>query len=116
MSTSLTEFYFYALGGVIVVFTGLIVIAIVIALFNRLAQNTRPKAAPSSELPPAQDLSSLQVIPPAELAAIAAALECYRRIHFEQLATQITFVRGPQQSAWKTGFNYSQRLNTTRLL
>ncbi len=37
------------------------------------------------------------------------ALECYYRLYYERLASQITFIRAPEQSAWKAGVNFNQR-------
>ena len=49
-------------------------------------------------------------IPEDELVAIAVAVELYRKLHFEPLQSEITFLHGElTNSGWKTGTKYGQR-------
>lgn len=103
-----------ALSGIIVVFAGLILIATTIHLFNkffeRLHRQTEQKAV-QSDAPRQTSVKKAVQIADDELVAIATAIECYRKIHFEALQSQITFKRGEQQTAWKIGQKFGQRLN-----
>lgn len=106
-----------AASGIVVVFCGLVLIAIVIYLFNRLFEYLQQK--PKRESKPAGGESGAQKVsdqaPTAEeLAAITVALECYRKIHFEPLQSKITFRHGEQQSAWKLGYKHDQRRRSMR--
>jgi len=106
-----------ALSGIIVVFAGLILIAATIHLFNKIFEwlHRQPKTAVSSIENP-QSISAKKVLQLAddELVAIATAIEIYRKIHFETLQTQITFKRGEQQTVWKSGKKFGQRLNINK--
>ncbi len=103
-----------ALSGIIVVFAGLILIAVTIHLFNKffekLHHRTEKRTAAPKPAEPKPVLKKMTPLSNDELVAIATALECYRRIHFETLQSQITFKHGVQQSAWKTGQRFGQRL------
>ncbi len=106
--------FMIAIGGIIAVFLGLILIEIVIALFNRYFQGRQaPQSEISSSVPKLNE-QPVDTIAEDVVIAIATAIECYRRIHFDNLPSQITFIHGNQQSAWKAGVNYSQRLTAVR--
>jgi len=108
--------YKIAMSGIFVVFMGLVLIALTIHVFNKEFQRAEHKKAlaiaseaagePVKELPQ----PDREPIPEDVLAAIAVAVECYRRIHFDSLDSQVTFRRGEQQSSWKTGVKYGQRI------
>ncbi len=104
-----------AFAGLIVVFVGLILIASTIHLFNKIFAkigpgNRPPETAgveePEGAIPTAV---AAEPIPDDILAAIAVAIETYRRLHFDVLESQVTFKTGQEQSAWKVGFKYGQR-------
>ncbi|MGC9363622.1 MAG: OadG family protein [Fidelibacterota bacterium] len=103
-----------ALSGIIVVFAGLILIAVTIHLFNKffekLHRRTEKRTAAPKPAEPKPVPKKMIPLSDDELVAIATALECYRRIHFETLQSQITFKHGEQQSVWKTGQRFGQRL------
>lgn len=106
-----------AFSGIIVVFGGLILIAITIHLFNKVFERLRRNAETefiNTEKTAAIIPKKALAIPEDELAAIAVAIECYRKIHFETLQSEITFKRGEPQSVWKSGHRYGQRLSTLR--
>lgn len=106
-----------ALSGVLVVFSGLILIATTIHLFNKVFERLHRNTAAESVNLGKSDIvlpKKAVAIPEDELAAITAAIEIYRKIHFESLQSQITFKHGEQQSAWKSGYKYGQRLSTLR--
>ncbi|HCK98962.1 MAG TPA: hypothetical protein DHW42_02485 [Candidatus Marinimicrobia bacterium] len=100
-----------ALSGILVVFSGLTLIATTIHLFNKVFERLHRGATAESDtvLP-----KKAAAIPEDVLAAITVAIEIYRKIHFETLQSQITFIHGEQQSAWKSGYKYGQRLSTLR--
>lgn len=102
-----------AFAGMFIVFAGLCLIAVVIVIFNYVMQPSekKPKAkkliAPEEEAIKAVDIKP---IPEDHLVAISAAIELYRRVHFDVLQSEITFVRGGDaQNAWKMGSKYGQR-------
>lgn len=106
-----------ALSGVLVVFSGLILIATAIHLFNKVFERLHRSAAAKAAILGKSDIAlpkKAVAIPEDELAAITVAIESYRKIHFETLQSQITFKHGEQQSAWKSGYKYGQRLSTSR--
>lgn len=107
-----------ALSGIIVVFAGLILIAVTIHLFNKFFEKLHRRTERQTAAPkPAAQPAVVEKTPPPtddELVAITTALECYRRIHFETLQSQITFKHGEQQSAWKSGQRFGQRLTIPR--
>ncbi|MDO9547645.1 MAG: OadG family protein [Candidatus Marinimicrobia bacterium] len=103
-----------ALSGIIVVFAGLILIAVTIHLFNKVFERLHHRAdktATQADTYPPTSVKKVLQLADDELVAIATAIECYRKIHFESLQTQITFKRGEQQTVWKSGQKFGQRLN-----
>jgi hypothetical protein len=109
MNNAPTIYYLYALSGILVVFAGLVIIEIAIVIFNRLAERQQKHTIdqPTVEIRPSSNSSDNPT--EEELVAIASALECYYRLYYERLASQITFIRAPEQSAWKAGVNFNQR-------
>jgi hypothetical protein len=89
-------------GGLVVVFLGLVLIEIVIHFFNRYFEKKEQKKAfvQISEL---SKKSKPIPIPDEDLVAIVTTLELYRKIHFEQLQSEITFQHGNQPNNWKIG-------------
>jgi len=109
-----------ALSGILVVFAGLVMIALVITVFNRISMSLRkrrdrklnesPERLPAHPPIPAPAVISGPNIPEDDLIAITAAVELYRKIHFETLPSEITFVHGEDaQNAWKMGNKFGQR-------
>jgi hypothetical protein len=96
---------FIAISGLFVVFTGLVLIALIIYLFNITFKYLhREKNLPISlEQTNSMRAPSTVIISDEELIAISVAIEYYRRIHFEPLQSAITFRQGEQQSVWKSG-------------
>ena len=101
-----------ALSGILVVFLGLVLIALTILIFSRSgtekeAEETAPaeKETPKPEKKP----SSAKSIPEDHLAAISTAVELYRRLHLETLDSRVTFDRGETYTNWKTGARFGQR-------
>ncbi len=97
-----------ALTGLAVVFGGLIVMALTVgglALVLRRRKNgpAVPMARPSSV--PLKKTSTKE-IPEDHLVALSAAIECYRRIHFDRLQSELTFKHGSAHSTWKTAYKY----------
>jgi len=102
-----------AFAGMFIVFAGLCLIALVIVLFNYIMkpstkkEKTRTLVAPKDEV---VNIPESKPIPEDHLVAISAAIELYRRIHFDVVQSEITFVRGEDaQNAWKIGSKYGQR-------
>ena len=100
------------MAGIIVVFVSLILISLVIHLFNRIFEkkgaNNADSASDAGET--VVRSKSGKKIPETDLIAIAAAVEVYRKIHFEPLQSQITFEHGDQQSPWKMAYKFGQRV------
>jgi len=96
-----------ALSGISVVFFGLVLIAITIYLFNIFFQEgffqrfIKTDILKNNKGSSGIDMASVEEIPDDELVAIAAAVECYRRIHFDLLQSEVTFARSDTRSAWK---------------
>jgi len=101
-------------SGIIVIFVGLVLIALTIHLFNILSAAKAREGEGSVEndqesRPKRSVFGSSKDIPPDHLVAIATAIELYRRLHFETLESKVTFERGETNTNWKTGFRYGQR-------
>ena len=102
-----------AFSGILIVFGGLILISGTIMLFNRLLMK-KPiaegeKQTSTEPEPKKVSLFKGKEIPEDHLIAISAAVELYRRLHFDQLESAVTFERGEAHSGWKTGYRYGQR-------
>lgn len=98
-----------ALSGLLIVFSGLVIIALVIHLFNRVFSFINRDRDKRSELNATQNIMLADKISEEELAAITVAIELYRKIHFEKLQGKITFVHGNAQSPWKISLKYGKR-------
>ncbi|MDD5062586.1 MAG: OadG family protein [Candidatus Marinimicrobia bacterium] len=115
MNPELSNGIIIGIGGLIVVFLGLVIIEIVIHFFNRYFEKKERKASQALTAPsPINDRLSRKTkavqIPEEDLAAIVTTIELYRKIHFDQLQSQITFYRGNQQNNWKMGASANQFL------
>ncbi len=110
-----------ALSGILVVFAGLILIALCIVLFNFLLME-REKPAEALAAESAGDVGRQQKasadttgaesepIPEEDLVVLATLIELYRRVHFDALQSDITFVRGQDAAnSWQMGYKYGQR-------
>jgi len=94
-----------AICGLVVVFSGLILIALTIFLFNisfKYIQRGKNLTGSAQQTYPIKT-SEPAILSAEELIAISVAIEYYRRIHFEPLQSAITFRQGEQQSVWKSG-------------
>jgi hypothetical protein len=107
-----------ALSGLFIVFSGLVLIALVIHSFNFLFKTDR--SINKEDTDESKDalikkpvLSGVE-IPPDHLIAIAAAVELYRRLHYDRLDSQVTFERGELNPGWKVGYKFGQRYHTLR--
>lgn len=108
-----------ALSGILVVFSGLVLIALVIHLFNRVFEKSQPDnhsagSDTTAERPVRKRLLKSSPVPPEHVSAIAVALEIYRKLYYDALETKITFIRGEQQTVWKTGGTFGQRSHLQR--
>jgi len=106
-----------SLVGILFVFTGLVMIAIAISLFNRVfhrmetrAKKKEESGAQGKKIKKPKISLSTKTVPEDDLVAITIALEIYKKLHFEQHSNKVTFTRGESSSAWKSGFRYGQRL------
>lgn len=92
-------------AGILVVFIGLIMISVAIELFNKashfLANRKTTEAMPVEIQETEVQKNDVKDIPEDELVAIAAAVDIYRRLHFEMLQSEITFTHGTFQTPWK---------------
>ncbi|PIS27731.1 MAG: hypothetical protein COT43_08935 [Candidatus Marinimicrobia bacterium CG08_land_8_20_14_0_20_45_22] len=107
-----------AFAGLLIVFSGLVLIEVVLFLFNKLVEVSAKRRALKEYLEKEADefvsVTPVVDIPEDDLVAIATAIECYRKIHFEPLQSEITFVHGSQQNVWKMGYKVGQRLSGLR--
>ncbi len=100
-------------SGLLVVFLGLGLIALMISAFNLVAEWLKNRAKPvATGEQVVSTISSPQgkEIPEDHLIAITTAVELYRRLHLDPIRTRVTFVRGELHTPWKTGFKYGQRI------
>ena len=109
MSPELSQGIVIGIGGLVVVFLGLVLIEIVIHFFNRYFEKKDQKKALVKIAEQAKKPRPV-AIPEEDLIAIATAIEFYRKVHFDQLQSQITFYRGNQQNNWKIGAAANQVL------
>jgi Na+-transporting methylmalonyl-CoA/oxaloacetate decarboxylase gamma subunit len=94
-----------AISGLLIVFTGLVLIALIIFFFNTIFKylHREKNLTASPEQTYQMKAPDPAILSDEELIAISTAIECYRRIHFEPLQSAITFRQGEQQSVWKSG-------------
>jgi len=107
-----------ALSGLFIVFSGLVLIAFVIHSFNILfksknGDDTLETGEAENDICKKTVFSGKE-IPSDHLIAIAAAVELYRRLHYDQLESKVTFERGELNPGWKTGYKYGQRYHKLR--
>ncbi|MBN1541725.1 OadG family protein [candidate division KSB1 bacterium] len=101
-----------AVSGWLVVFIGLILISLVIHGFNLFFRRwfSRQQEKSLALRPLTEEVTrAAQEIPPDHLVAIVSAIEIYRRLHFDDLQSEITFASGDAQTSWKLGHRYGQR-------
>ncbi|NOY22163.1 MAG: OadG family protein, partial [Acidobacteria bacterium] len=101
----------------LIVFGGLVLIACVIYAFNRILEivedretkeNISASAPDDEKETPAPEAET--EIPMEDRIAIATLIELYRRVHFDAVQSDITFIHGNDaQNAWRLGFKYGQR-------
>ena len=107
-----------AFSGLLIVFSGLVLIALVIHSFNLMFKsrdsNVEPESDDSSFEKQTHTISAGLDVPSEHLIAIAAAVELYRRLHFDQLESKVTFERGELNPGWKVGYKFGQRYHTLR--
>jgi len=108
-----------ALSGIMTVFTGLILIALLIALFNIVFTHSPAKKVkadiPGESVTVPSAAAEKGIIVQDELdsdilAAIGATVELYKRLHMDELQSKITFRQGREQTAWKSGMKYGHRV------
>lgn len=93
--------------GILVVFIGLIAISLAIVIFNKSSNyfmnKESAKPIQTKDIEPSEIINKTNVkdIPEDELVAIATAVEIYRKIHFDMLQNEITFIDGINQTPWK---------------
>ena len=98
------------LSGMLVVFTGLILILIAIHIFNFFFKESTekvkvPAVQTKTETVPVQQNEE---IPEEHLAAIATAVELYKRLYLINSMTSLTF-KAAENSAWKAVNKFGQR-------
>lgn len=111
--------------GILFVFIGIVIIQICMNLFNFYFLGKAAKKVEAEKgkrnfdhvekmpIPDAKkEVVSQEEVPEDDLIAIAAAIELYRRLHFDRLPSRITFTRGTDaQNAWQQGAGYGHRNN-----
>ncbi len=102
-----------ALSGILIVFLGLILIALTISLFNFFSSRVQ-KREQKEKLRQEEEAKTPAFrgdeIPTDHLIAITAAVELYRRLHLDPIRTKVTFDRGEIHTPWKTGYKFGQRI------
>ena len=99
------------ISGIFFIFLGLIAIAVVIGIFNlylnkgKAEKDTKEQESEEEK----REVTPISEIPEEELVAIAAALETYRRIHYTEMLTEITFKHGDSRSPWKTSGKFTNK-------
>lgn len=108
--------YLITIVGILMVFLGLFAIFLVVTLMNNIF-NRREKAAETVMMVETQHEEAIETedqkpkeIPQEHIAAIFAAIELYRRLHFD-IPTGGIQIRENRQShnSWKMGQMYGQR-------
>ncbi len=104
-----------ALSGILVVFSGLVLISFVIHLFNKLFAEKSPVSENGSPVQPEPPQKRKPLfhkpIPPDHLTAIAVALEVYSKLHDNTLGSNIDFVQNTGQNQWKNTNKFRQRFS-----
>jgi hypothetical protein len=107
-----------AISGILIIFSGMVLIALVIHFFNTLFGAKEEDSAETTVEPTPAKMTSLlarhKEIPEDDLIAIACAVELYRRLHFDILESKVTFERGELHGGWKVGYKYGQRYHPVR--
>jgi len=103
-----------AFSGILVVFGGLVLIAVTIFLFNKMSEFAANKKSGAESQQKKKTITKTIVqesekINEDHLAAIGVAVELYRRLHLETLESTVTFERGEMNSNWKAGARFGQR-------
>lgn len=99
-------------SGILVVFGGLVLIALTIWLFNKISFWVDNRAKNKQETPAikaSEPLPAIEDIPLEHLLAISTTVELYKRLYLGQLESVVTFERGELNSNWKSGSRYGQR-------
>ena len=107
--------FLIALSGIAVVFCGLVLIAIVIHLFNKvLDRQSKPvlDATGAAEIPVKKPKG--KPVPEDHIAAITVALEIYHKLYYDALESKVTFIRGDQKTQWKAGYKFGLRFQRSR--
>ncbi len=98
-----------AISGIIIVFAGLVLIALTIIIFNKIFHKAHQNKEVVDKKTETVPEISPNKIPDDILTAISVGIECYRKIHFDELQTEITFKHGGNRSAWSLGSKFEQR-------
>jgi len=111
--------FIIALSGILVVFSGLMLIAIVIHIFNKIFEKSAKGSSVFGHNETDASAKTIKApkgkpIPADHLTAIAVALEIYHKLYYEVLESKVTFKRGEGQSGWKMGAKFDQRANFLR--
>ena len=100
-----------AFSGIVVVFSGLMLIGVIVGLFNILLAG-KEKAPAKERLNIFEEVKQATVtsIPEEELVAIATALELYKRLYADSIPARLTF-REVGQGTWKLKYKFGHRQN-----
>lgn len=101
-----------ALGGTLIVFLGLVLIAVVVYLFNLILKELPERKAKGSDVYEAPSViigsGPKEDVPEDHLVAISAAIELYYRLYMEKSVSGITFSNA-ESSNWRTGNKFGVR-------
>lgn len=101
-----------ALGGTLIVFLGLVLIAIVVYLFNFVLKGLPESKAKGADVYEAPSViigrGPKEDVPEDHLVAISAAIELYYRLYMEKSVSGITFSNA-ESSNWRTGNKFGVR-------
>jgi hypothetical protein len=108
----------FFIAGIMMTFTGLTLVALMIYLFNvsfTLFRKIWHKRQASTEI--GENFSfreDTEKPKEEELAVIAAAIDIYRRLHFDSMPDEMVFERGDPQTPWKMVYKYISRFQRMR--
>ena len=101
-----------AIGGTLIVFLGLVLIAVVIYLFNLVLKELPEGKAKGSDVYEAPSViigsGPKENVPEDHLVAISTAIEVYYRLYIEKSFSGITF-SNTESSNWRTGSKFGAR-------
>ncbi|MFP4459700.1 MAG: OadG family protein [Candidatus Zixiibacteriota bacterium] len=107
--------FLISIGGILLVFFGLVLINIAVVVMNHFfnrkdKSKTEKEPEKAAKKEPAFEEEKPKEIPPEHIAVIFAAVELYRRLHFDIPKGGLSIRRSNESyNSWKMGQMYGQR-------